>query len=430
MADAWLVDRLAASVDPPSRAARRGRARRVRRRGRVGVRCRPGGRRGRGRASGPAGRPGPARRGARPGPRHRRRPRPALAGPAPARGAGCPRRASARVAAPAGRSRGAGVGSWRTRSTCRQLRWTRCCGAAARSHDLVVLDLPRAGADRLLSAAMPDVARADAGGAGTAPARRPRRPGGGAVATLGAEHGRGGRPASVRRAARGRRGGRTPCSCRWSRRCGDEPRVDADCWTAGSRPGCALAGPLAGRASSGSPGAPARRGRSRDAAAWTGRRHENVDRFCWNGSGRELASDPAPVTPGRVAAAVRARPAPCWATSGCSTSSTPCRPSCSAPARWSRCWPTPTVTDVLVNGAGVWVDRGARGGAGARAARWRGGGPAPGRRLAAAAGRRLDDASPCVDARLPGRRPAARGAAAARRGWHRTSACGCRAGAR
>src|SRR5262249_13013908 len=64
------------------------------------------------------------------------------------------------------------------------------------------------------------------------------------------------------------------------------------------------------------------------------------------------------------------------------------------------------VTDVLVNGAEVWVDRG-RGAQ--RAGVWLGT-PADVRtlaqRLAAAAGRRLDDGSPFVDARLPdGTRP-------------------------
>jgi pilus assembly protein CpaF len=63
----------------------------------------------------------------------------------------------------------------------------------------------------------------------------------------------------------------------------------------------------------------------------------------------------------------------------------------------------PDVTDVLVNGgAGVWVDRGR----GVERVRVDMGGEAAVRalatRLAAAAGRRLDDAAPFVDARLPG----------------------------
>jgi pilus assembly protein CpaF len=63
----------------------------------------------------------------------------------------------------------------------------------------------------------------------------------------------------------------------------------------------------------------------------------------------------------------------------------------------------PAVTDVLVNGPGeVWVDHGAglqpaRGIRFTDAAELRG----LAQRLAAAAGRRLDDASPCVDVRLP-----------------------------
>jgi pilus assembly protein CpaF len=61
----------------------------------------------------------------------------------------------------------------------------------------------------------------------------------------------------------------------------------------------------------------------------------------------------------------------------------------------------PDVTDVLVNGEDVWVDRGN----GLHRVLIDLGGPAGVRRLAqrlaAAAGRRLDDASPCVDAQLP-----------------------------
>ena len=61
----------------------------------------------------------------------------------------------------------------------------------------------------------------------------------------------------------------------------------------------------------------------------------------------------------------------------------------------------PQVTDVFVNGAEVWVDRGA----GPRRAAVRVGGPEDVRRLAqrlaAMAGRRLDDGSPFVDVRLP-----------------------------
>ncbi|MBT8228095.1 MAG: TadA family conjugal transfer-associated ATPase [Dactylosporangium sp.] len=61
----------------------------------------------------------------------------------------------------------------------------------------------------------------------------------------------------------------------------------------------------------------------------------------------------------------------------------------------------PGVTDVLVNGSEVWIDRGA----GLCRAAVDVGGPTEVRRLAqrlaAAGGRRLDDASPCVDVQLP-----------------------------
>jgi pilus assembly protein CpaF len=61
----------------------------------------------------------------------------------------------------------------------------------------------------------------------------------------------------------------------------------------------------------------------------------------------------------------------------------------------------PDVTDVLVNGGEVWVDKGA----GLERVDLRAGGPIDARRLAqrlaAACGRRLDEACPFVDARLP-----------------------------
>ena len=80
------------------------------------------------------------------------------------------------------------------------------------------------------------------------------------------------------------------------------------------------------------------------------------------------------------------------------------RPSTSSPgrARWSRSSASPGVTDVLVNGPGqVWLDRGA--GLERCAVRF----PDDDAvrrlavRLAAAAGRRLDDAAPWVDVGLP-----------------------------
>ena len=73
----------------------------------------------------------------------------------------------------------------------------------------------------------------------------------------------------------------------------------------------------------------------------------------------------------------------------------------SAPGRSRRLLADQDVTDVLVNGGEVWVDRGA----GLDRADVALGGPDDVRRLAqrlaAACGRRLDDGCPCVDAPLP-----------------------------
>lgn len=115
-----------------------------------------------------------------------------------------------------------------------------------------------------------------------------------------------------------------------------------------------------------------------------------------------FVDDPGPVTPGRVAAAVRSAGAVLGdvglldvvdALSAELVGAGPLEPLLADPA----------VTDVLVNGAdGVWIDRG-RGLERVRVDL--GGEPAVRRlavRLAAVGGRRLDDASPHVDARLPG----------------------------
>ena len=115
-----------------------------------------------------------------------------------------------------------------------------------------------------------------------------------------------------------------------------------------------------------------------------------------------LADDPGPVTPGRVASAVREAGAVLGdvglldvvdALSAELLGAGPLEPLLA----------DPEVTDVLVNGPhGVWVDRGQ----GVERVRMDlGDEPAVRRlavRLAAVAGRRLDDAAPYVDARLPG----------------------------
>lgn len=115
---------------------------------------------------------------------------------------------------------------------------------------------------------------------------------------------------------------------------------------------------------------------------------------------RQLAQEPGPITPGRVATALH--------TSGLVLGTTAVlavvevlRAELSGAGPLEPLLRGPNVTDVLVNGPGsVWVDRGR----GVERVDVDVGGESAVRalavRLAAAAGRRLDDASPCVDARL------------------------------
>lgn len=115
-----------------------------------------------------------------------------------------------------------------------------------------------------------------------------------------------------------------------------------------------------------------------------------------------LANDPGPVTPGRVAGAVRAAGA-VLGDVGLLDVVDALRAELVGAGPLEPLLQDPEVTDVLVNGAtGVWVDRGR----GVERVRVDLGGEQVVRRLAvrlaAVAGRRLDDASPYVDARLPG----------------------------
>ena len=115
-----------------------------------------------------------------------------------------------------------------------------------------------------------------------------------------------------------------------------------------------------------------------------------------------LADDPGPVTPGRVAAAVRSAGA-VLGDVGLLEVAEALRAELVGAGPLEPLLADPTVTDVLVNGAhGVWVDRGR----GLERVRVEVGGEQAVRRLAvrlaAVAGRRLDDASPYVDAQLPG----------------------------
>lgn len=115
-----------------------------------------------------------------------------------------------------------------------------------------------------------------------------------------------------------------------------------------------------------------------------------------------LVDDPGPVTPGRVAAAVRAAGA-VLGDVGMLEVVEALRAELVGAGPLQPLLADPAVTDVLVNGdEGVWIDRGH----GVERVRLDLGGEAAVRRLAvrlaAVAGRRLDDAVPYVDARLPG----------------------------
>lgn len=115
-----------------------------------------------------------------------------------------------------------------------------------------------------------------------------------------------------------------------------------------------------------------------------------------------LAEDPGPVTPGRVAAAVREAGA-VLGDVGLLDVVDALRAELVGAGPLESLLADPEVTDVLVNGPhDVWVDRGQ----GVERVRMDlGDEPAVRRlavRLAAVAGRRLDDAAPYVDARLPG----------------------------
>jgi len=116
----------------------------------------------------------------------------------------------------------------------------------------------------------------------------------------------------------------------------------------------------------------------------------------------ELAREPGPVTPGRVAAAVRSAGA-VLGDVGLLDVVDALRAEIVGAGPLEPLLADERVTDVLVNAdRGVWVDRGR----GLERVRLDLGGAAAVRRLAvrlaAAAGRRLDDAAPYVDARLPG----------------------------
>ena len=129
---------------------------------------------------------------------------------------------------------------------------------------------------------------------------------------------------------------------------------------------------------------------------------ETVSAELLDGVRERLARDAAPLTPAAGRPGVCANRAGRWVTRPCSPCTTPCTATSSAPGPLEPLLRLDGVTDVLVNGADqVWIDRGAgleRTGIGFsddQAVR------RLAQRLAAAGGRRLDDASPYVDLRLP-----------------------------
>jgi pilus assembly protein CpaF len=127
----------------------------------------------------------------------------------------------------------------------------------------------------------------------------------------------------------------------------------------------------------------------------------NVDADLLDRVRAELAREPTPVTPGRVADAVRAAGA-VLGDAGLLAMVDAVRAELVGAGPLQPLLADPAVTDILVNGErGVWVDRGN----GVEQVRLAIGGEPEVRRLAtrlaATAGRRLDEASPYVDARLP-----------------------------
>ncbi len=121
-----------------------------------------------------------------------------------------------------------------------------------------------------------------------------------------------------------------------------------------------------------------------------------------SGSGERFAAEGAPVTAAAVVSAVRADPAAAvLGDTALLRTADRVRDDLLGVGPLAPLLADPSVSDVLVNGARVWVDRGA----GLRQVALDLGGPDDVRRLAqrlaAASGRRLDDGCPYVDAQLP-----------------------------
>ena len=399
-AERWLADRLADAAEGGGPA---GAARRRRRRSRRGRRDDAGLRAGRDRG---------ARRAAR------RCSSTATRSAAASTSSSAGRRTAACAGATSPRTRGRVPATVLAERAAAHATGCRCCpGTAAtarsvpveavesvlaagrRAHDLVVVDLPRT---------VDEASRVVLGRRDDGAARRARR---------GARRGRGLPRRRRRRACCAATCGSSPAArrrpgltgaqvaararaCRWSATCGRSRGLDAG----------ARARRPAGRAAAAEPaGAAVRRAARRAAAAGRGGRRDGgagparSTRAARAGppAGRRSAAVRRP--PAAVAAALREEGGPLLGDADTRRVLRALQSEIVGAGPLEPLLRDPAVTDVLVNGPGeVWVDRGA--GLERTAVRFADDAAVRrlAQRLAAPSGRRLDDAQPWVDARLPG----------------------------